>query len=118
MASGAAAPSSQAPPPAGRTPAAVAQYRRGSVGDAHGLLERPPHLGRLAIAVPKRLEPRLQQGIFVVVLGPDAFDALLPLEIGQLDTFGDIRVADDRLGVAALRDGLEILEQPLADHHD
>src|SRR6266487_2816089 len=103
MASGAEAPSSQAPPPGGaRTLGAVAQYRRGSVGDAHGLFERPPHLGGLAVAVPKRFEPRLQQRLFIVVLERAAFDAFLPLEVGQFDAFGEIRVTDDRLRVAAL----------------
>src|SRR5262245_6112330 len=46
------------------------------LSDAHGLLERPPHLGWLAVAVPKCLQARLEQGIFLVVLERDPFDAL------------------------------------------
>src|SRR5262249_7737051 len=45
-------------------------------------------------------------------------DAFLFLEEGQVDAIGDVRVADDRLGVATLGDRVEILEQPFADHDD
>src|SRR5262249_28668693 len=85
---------------------------------AQGLFERPPHLGRLAVAVPKRLQARLEQGIFLVVLERDPLDAFFFLEVRQLDAFGHVRVADDRLRIAALGDGVEIVEQALADHHN
>src|SRR5262249_17798911 len=86
--------------------------------DAHGLLERPPHLGRLAVAVPKCLQARLEQGILLVVLERDPLDGLLFLEVRQLDASRHVRVADDRLRIAALGDGVEIVEQALTDHHN
>src|SRR5712691_132697 len=86
--------------------------------DAHGLLEGAPHLRRLAIAMAERLQAGLEQRIFLVVLERNALDALFFLEIGQLDAFGQVRAADDRLGIAALRDGVEIVEQALADHRN
>src|SRR5262249_42517478 len=58
------------------------------------------------------------QGVSLVVLKRNPLDAFLFLEEGQLDAIGDVRVADDRLGIATLRDRVEVLEQPFADHDD
>src|SRR5262249_39471367 len=85
---------------------------------APGLLERPPHVRRLAVAVAKCPQARLEQRVFLVILERDPLDALLFLEEGQLDALRHVRVADDRLRIAALGDGVEIVEQALADHHD
>src|SRR5262249_17121157 len=98
------------------------QWRRGVsipfLPDAPGLFGRPPHLARLAVAGAKRLQARLEQGIFLVVLERDSLDAFLFLEVRQLDAFRHVRVADDRLRIATLGDGVEIVEQALADHHN
>src|SRR5713226_2073681 len=64
---------------------ASAEYRGPSHPDAHRLLEGAAHLRRLAVAVPERSEARLEQGILLVLLERDAFDAFFFLEVGQLD---------------------------------
>ena len=79
-------------------------HRRLAVRDTHGLFERAANLWGLAVAVPKCLEARVQQRIFVVLLERDTVHALLFLEVRQLHAFGDVRIANDRLRIAPLRD--------------
>src|SRR5437588_7119972 len=86
--------------------------------DAHRLLEGAAHFRRLAVAVPKGFQARLEQGIIFVLLEREAFHALLLLEERQLDAARQIGVADNGLGIAALRNGVEIVEQALADHYN
>src|SRR5262249_36047812 len=93
-------------------------WRKKLPTDPHRLLERPAHLRRLAEAVAERPQARLQQRILLVVLEHDAFGHFLLLVEGQIDAPGEVGAADDRLGVAALGDGVEIIEQALADHGD
>src|SRR5262249_35975447 len=86
--------------------------------NAHRLLEGAAHLRRLTDAVAERLEPRLQQRIPLVLLEGDSLDTFLLLIEGQLDAARHVRIADDRLRLAPLRHGIEIVEQALADHRD
>src|SRR5258708_240592 len=83
---------------------------------AHRLLEGATHVGRLAVAVPEGFEPGFEQGIFLMLLEGEAFHALPFMKERQLNAFRDIRIADDGLRVASLRNGVEIVEQALADH--
>ena len=63
-------------------------HRRLAVRDTHGLLERAADLWGLAVAVPKCLEARVQQRIFVVLLERDTIHALLFLESQLPDQLG------------------------------
>src|SRR6266852_1369310 len=91
---------------------------RRSLRDAHRLLEGTADFRRLPKAVPEGFEAGLEQRIPVELVERDAFGALPFLEKRQLDEFGDVGVADHALGVLAARDGVELVEEALADHRN
>src|SRR5215831_3718043 len=62
--------------------------------DSHRLFEGAAYLHRLPGAMAEPLEPRLEQGIILVFLERNAFDARLPGDVRQLDRACDFRIAN------------------------
>src|ERR1700692_2821668 len=78
---------------------------------AYGLLEGAANIGRLAVLPSKAPQARPQARYGLEVLQRDPFDAALAFHIRQLDASRDIRVADDALGLGALRQRRELVEK-------
>src|SRR5438876_7950617 len=85
-------------------------------GNPHRLLEGAADLRRLAEAITKALQAGLQQRIVLVLRKRDALRRGGLGDVRQLDTSGDVLVADHRFRLAAKRDAAEIVEEALADH--
>ncbi len=66
----------------------------------------------------ERLQACLQQRVVLVLIEREALHHLPLLEERQLDETRQVRIADHCLGIAALRDGVEVVEEALADHGD
>src|SRR5882672_8468089 len=59
-----------------------------------------------------------QEGMLAKLRKGQSFGQRLSFRNGKADTLVDFRVADDGFGVLPLSDELDIVDEPLPEHHD
>src|SRR5712691_2529413 len=80
----------------------------------HRLPKRATHFGRLAAVPPEILEQVFPERVPAVLLERHALGVELPADVRQLDALVPPGIADEALGILAGGDGLEVVEQALA----
>src|SRR5713101_1409393 len=81
---------------------------------SHRLPEFAPDFLRLAVVPPEVLEQLAPERVLPILLERHALGVELPADVGQLDALVELGIANETLGVLAVRDRGEVPEELLA----